>query len=241
MMFLRSDAQRIDVRQRPERRVANVRELTGMSTDDEGRRPPPHVLTLARRTAEEHVAEAVRQSDRIQAQARAGADQVVRDAQARAVMMLHEAEQTRSEARVKAERMTRDAQARADRARRDADRVVTEARVRAEQIAADARAEAGESGRRAQLRHEDIVAGLAAKQAAVQHQIDLLEQYDRDYRAQLVTFVQAHLQAFGVGTWQTEPPAQRASVAITATVPTQQSGTAATTGGVGTAGRGSND
>jgi len=177
---------------------AEPAERPEMPADDEGQRERLLVVTLAQRTAEEHIADAHQQADRIHAQAQTMAEQIVRDAQARAAAEVQEAEEARTQARATAEQMARDAQAQADQARRTADTIVSEARARAEQIAADARAQAAELDDRAQLRHEDFVGGLTVTQEAVQRQIQALEQYDRDYRARLVTFMQAQLHALAV-------------------------------------------
>lgn len=153
------------------------------------------VLTLAQRTADEHIADARQQAETIHAQAQTTAEQIVRDAQARAGTVVREAEEARTQARTTVEQMVRDAQAQADHARRNADTMVSEARARAEQITADAQARAEELDDRAQLRQEDFVGSLAATQEAVQQQIQVLEHFDRDYRARLATFVQAQLNA----------------------------------------------
>jgi hypothetical protein len=203
-----------------------------------------HMLTLAQRTAEEHIASAHQTAEMIHAQAQATAERIVREAQARAEAELREAEEARSKARAAVEQMARDAQAQADQAQRSADMIIAEARARAEQIAADAQAQAEELDTRAQLRHEDFVGTLTAKQQAVQQQIQSLERFDRDYRSRLVTFLRAQLRALGVdgqhvkaGIAQSRPatangpasPPQPASTNTTPTIKAQQPGGAAQT------------
>jgi vacuolar-type H+-ATPase subunit H len=153
------------------------------------------VLTLAEHTAQEHIADARQQADTIHAQAQTTAEQVVRDAQARAAALVREAEEARTQARVTVEQVVRDAQAQADHARRNADTMVSEARARAEQITADAQARAEELDDRAKLRQKDFVGSMAVTQQAVQQQIQVLEDFDRDYRTRLASFVQAQLNA----------------------------------------------
>jgi cell division septum initiation protein DivIVA len=198
-----------------------------------------HMLTLAQRTAEEHIASAHQTAETIHAQAQATAERIVREAQARAAAELREAEEARSKARAAVEQMARDAKAQADQAQRSADMIISEARAQAEQIAADAQAQAEELDTRAQLRHEDFVGTLAAKQQAVQQQVQSLEQFDRDYRSRLVTFMRAQLRALGAdsqhakaGNAQPRPatangpasPPQPASTNTTETMKAQQPG-----------------
>jgi cell division septum initiation protein DivIVA len=98
------------------------------------------VLTLAQRTAEEHVAIAKRQADKIRSDAQAAADRAPRDAQGHAEQLKHQAQQ----------------------------------------------------------RYEDSVGSLIAKRGALQQQIEALEQFDREYRARLTTFMQGQLRALWV-------------------------------------------
>jgi len=131
------------------------------------------VLVLAQRTADEHVAGAQHQADKV-----------------------------RAEARAMAERIVRDAQTHADGVRRDADKILNDARARAEETARDAQAKADGLDREAQQRYQDVVGSLAAKRAALQQQIEALQRFDRDYRAELRTFMQGQLRALGAD----EPP-----------------------------------
>jgi vacuolar-type H+-ATPase subunit H len=159
------------------------------------------MLTLAQRTAEEHVASARHQADKIHADARTTAEQVARDAQAQAEAVRREADKVLSDARAGATRIAKDAQAHADNARRDGDKVVSDARARAAETAKDAQASADGLKRQAQQRYEEIVGSLAAKRQALQEQIEALQEFEREYRARLLTFMQAQLRAL----WVDEP------------------------------------
>jgi cell division septum initiation protein DivIVA len=156
------------------------------------------VLNLAQRTADEHVASAHRQAEKICANARGTAEQIVRDAETHAQELRREADKALSEARASAAQMAQDAQAHADSARRNADKALADARLQADEIAKNAQASADELEHRAQQRYEEVVGGLAAKREALQRQIEALEQFDRDYRARLTTFMQAQLRALWV-------------------------------------------
>jgi hypothetical protein len=192
------------------------------AADDAGQSLTVHMLTLAQRTAEKHIAGAHQEADKIQAEAQATAEQIVRDAMARATVELREAEEARSRAHAEAEQMARDAEARADHARRTAQIIMSEARARAEQIAADAQAQADELDGRAQMRHDDLVVSLAAKQQAVQQQVQTLEQFDREYRARLVTFMRTQLRTLGVDAQVESGVAQRGSAASQESEPPPQ-------------------
>lgn len=158
-------------------------------------------LALAQRTAEEHLARAQREADRIQAEARSRAEQIVRDAQGLAQAVRREADKSLSEARASAARIAEGAQAHADDARRGGQRIVSDARVRAAETAKDAEAYADRLAGQARLRYEEMVGTLAAQREALQQQIEALQEFDRDHRARLLTFVQAHLRAL----WVDEP------------------------------------
>ena len=229
--------------------------LSEAAAAEGGGRQALQVLSLAQRTADEHVARARQQADKIHAEAQATADQIIRDAQARAYTVREETEAALSEARAKAEQIATEAAARADQARRDADTIVSEARARAEQIAADARARADELQHRAVRRYEDVVGSLAAKREALQQDIQGLEQFDRDYRGRLITFMQAQLRTLWVDAQRVnaeiehsggpaptplspplsavpagpQPELEAGSPAVTQTRPAQQSGAAAAT------------
>ena len=174
------------------------------------------VLTMAQRTADEHVASAQRQADSIRADARGTAEQISREAQAHADGARREAAKSLSDARTMAEQIVREGQAHADGARRDAEKILSDARASAQEIAKDAQAKAAGLEREAQQRFDDVVGSLAAKRDALQQQIDSLREFDQDYRSRLRTFMQAQLRALGGD----EPPS---------TAEVQQAGSAAMT------------
>jgi cell division septum initiation protein DivIVA len=141
--------------------------------DPEAQRQALQVLVLAQRTADEHVA-----------------------------IARHHADKIRTDALATGEQITREAQAHADGARRDAEKILSDARSRAGEIVKDAQARADGLDREAQQRYQDVVGTLATKRAALQQQIEAMQQFDRDYRSRLRTFMQGQLEALGVD----EPP-----------------------------------
>ncbi|MFG1609258.1 hypothetical protein [Actinoplanes sp. NPDC049265] len=159
------------------------------------------VLTMAQRTAEQHVADANRDSTKIREAARLAAEKVGREAQEHADKVRRDAEKAMAESRNATDQANRDAQKTVDEARRQAEQIVQEARTRANTITTDARGEAQQLGARAQQRYDDFVGGLSAKREALQQQIEALENFDRDYRARLMSFMQAQLRAL----WVDEP------------------------------------
>lgn len=159
------------------------------------------VLNLAQRTADEHVASARREADRIVADARGKAEQIVRDAQGHAQGLRQEAEKALTDAHAKGAQVARDAKAQSDKARRNAEEILADARSKADELAKSAQAHADELKHQAQQRYEDVVGSLAAKREALQQQIEALEQFERDYRARLTTFMQNQLRAL----WVDEP------------------------------------
>ena len=159
------------------------------------------VLALAQRTAEEHVASAHHQADKIRGDARAAAEQIARDAQVHAHNVRREGEKVLSDARAAAAQIARDAQARAEESRRNAEKILADARARAEASASEAHANAEELKAQAQQRYDDVVGSLAAKREALQQQIEALEIFDREYRARLTAFMQGQLRAL----WVDEP------------------------------------
>src|SRR6185437_4787615 len=108
------------------------------------------VLTLAQRTAEEHVARAHHQADKIRTDALAAAEQIARDAQVHA-----------------------------HNVRREAEKILTDARAAAEQIGDDAQANADHLNLQARQRYDDVVGSLATKREGLQNQIEALEHFDR--------------------------------------------------------------
>ena len=160
-----------------------------------------HVLTLAQRTAEEHVAAAHQQADKIRTDALAAAEQIARDAQVHAHDVRREADKVLYDARAAAEQTAREAQARAEEARRTADSILADARAQAESIAAEARANADHLRLQAQQRYDDVVGSLGTKREGLQQQIEALERFDHEYRARLTAFMQGQLRAL----WLDQP------------------------------------
>jgi vacuolar-type H+-ATPase subunit H len=159
------------------------------------------VLTLAQRTAEDHLNRAHHEAGRICDEARETAGQIVREAQAHAENLQREADKARSDAHAAAAQVARDARAHADQARQDAEEILSDARMRADEFAKNAQAEADELQHLAQQRYEDVVGSLAARREALQQQIEALERFDREYRGRLQAFMQAQLRAL----WMEEP------------------------------------
>jgi len=159
------------------------------------------VLTLAQRTAEDHLNRARHEADRIVGEARDTASQIVRDAQAHAEGLHREAEAALAEARAAAAQMAREAQGHADDARRGAEEIVSEARMRGDEIVKEAQGRADELQHLAEQRYEEMVGSLAARREALQQQIEALERFDREYRARLQAFMQHQLRAL----WVEEP------------------------------------
>ena len=189
--------------------------LAGVSPDVEA--PPPdqaavpsdaglprqalQVLTLAQRTAEEHLASARVDAEKIRADARGAAEQTAKEAQTHAENVRREGDKTLAEARAAAQRMGRDAEAHAQQTRQQIETMLSEARTEANAIAAEAQTNAEELKAQAERRYQDVVGSLAAKREALQQQIEALEQFDREYRARLTKFMQGQLRAL----WVDEP------------------------------------
>jgi len=159
------------------------------------------VLTLAQRTAEEHIAAANRHAEKIRTDAKANADQSARDAQVHAHNVRCEAEKVLTEARATAEQAARDARIRADEAQRKADQILAEANAQAGTIVGDAQGHSEQLRSQAQQRYEDSVGSLLAKRESLQVQIESLEHFDREYRRRLTTFMQGQLRAL----WADQP------------------------------------
>ncbi|WP_433307122.1 hypothetical protein ACQP2F_22655 [Actinoplanes sp. CA-030573] len=184
--------------------------LNGTSADSQTSEqavvPPPQahpnqalqVLTLAQRTAEEHVARAHHQADKIRTDALAAAEQIARDAQVHAHNVRREAEKILTDARAAAEQIARDSHQRTEESRRTAEKIVADARAQADQIAVDAQANADHLNLQARQRYDDVVGSLGTKREALQQQIEALEQFDREYRSRLTTFMQGQLRALWV-------------------------------------------
>jgi cell division septum initiation protein DivIVA len=153
------------------------------------------VLTLAQRTAEEHIAAANRHAEKIRTDAKATADQSARDAQVHAHNVRCEADKVLTDARATAEQAARDARIRADEAQRRADQILAEANTQAKTIIGDAEGHAEQLRSQAEQRYEDSVGSLIAKRESLQQQIESLEQFDREYRRRLTSFMQGQLRA----------------------------------------------
>ncbi|GGQ40594.1 hypothetical protein [Couchioplanes azureus] len=156
------------------------------------------VLTLAQRTAEEHIAIANRQAEKIRTDAQAAADKIAADAETHSQNIRREADKVLAEARATAEKAARETRAQAEEARRSADRIVSEARTQAQTVAKKAEEQADQLKLQAQQRYEDAVGSLGAKREALQRQIESLERFDREYRARLTAFMQNQLRALWV-------------------------------------------
>jgi cell division septum initiation protein DivIVA len=156
------------------------------------------VLTMAQRTAEEHVATAHQQADKIRTDALAAAEQIARDAQIHAHNVRREADKVLFDARAVSEQNARDARAAAEVAQRNADKIVADAQARADSIAAEAHSNAEHLRVQAQQRFDDVVGSLGTKREALQEQIEALEQFDREYRGRLTSFMQGQLRALWV-------------------------------------------
>jgi len=165
------------------------------------------VLTLAQRTAEEHLGAAARQAAKIRAGAQAAADQIDRDAQVYAANVRREAEKNLADARAATEQAAQAARATTDEAHRRAEVIVAEARSAADAIAATARGHADQLHQQARQRYEDSVGSLSTKREALQRQLEMLAQFDREYRDRLTSFMQGQLRALWVNSPQIDAQA----------------------------------
>lgn len=156
------------------------------------------VLTMAQRTAEEHVQTARAQADKIRTEALGVAEQTAREAEQHAHQVRREADKVLFEARAQAEQIAREVQARADEGRRNAEKIEADGRSHAEAIAADAERNAEHLRVQAQRRYDDVVGSLGSKRAALQAQIEALEAFDQQYRSRLTTFMQGQMRALWV-------------------------------------------
>ena len=173
--------------------------------DSDTERQALQVLVLARRTADEHISTAQREAHKIRADAQGRAEEMARDAQGKADAIRRDADKVLSDARAKADQMSREAQANSEAARRETERFVAEARAKADQIAKDAQARADLLEQEAEQRYQDVVGTLEAKSSVLQQQIVALQQFNRDYRGRLATFMQSQLRALGVDDMPTPP------------------------------------
>jgi cell division septum initiation protein DivIVA len=173
--------------------------------DSDAERQALQVLVLARRTADEHISTAQREAHKIRAEAQSRAEEMARDAQGKADGIRRDADKVLSDARAKADQMARESQANAEAARRETERVLGEARAKADQIAKDAQQRADLLEQEAEQRYQDVVGTLETKSSVLQQQIVALQQFNRDYRGRLATFMQSQLRALGVDDMPTPP------------------------------------
>jgi cell division septum initiation protein DivIVA len=165
-------------------------DMTPGLPDPDAQRKALQVLNLAQRTADGHVATAQQQADAIRAAAQASAEQTGREAAAHAEQVRQDAAKTMADAKAAAEKIVQTAQAKADELERDAQR-----------------------------QYDEIVGSLETKRAALAEQIDGLQEFDRDYRSRLRTFMRGQLDALGdeqPASTKPAKPAQRAGEAATA-------------------------
>ncbi|MGX6604575.1 hypothetical protein ACWKSP_20950 [Micromonosporaceae bacterium Da 78-11] len=163
--------------------------------------PALQVLTLAQRTAEEHISAANRHADKTRMDAQAAAERVALDAQLHANRVRVEADRLMAEARAAAELTTHEASIRAEEIRREAAESLESAREQAEVIVDEGREHAEQLKVRAQQKYEDAVGGLGLRREALQQQIEALEVFDGDYRKRLTAFMQGQLRAL----WAEQP------------------------------------
>ncbi|MGI5241157.1 DivIVA domain-containing protein [Dactylosporangium sp. CA-139066] len=163
------------------------------------------VLTMAQRTADEHVANAHQEADRIINDARAAADHIVQQAEAHAEDMRADADDVLGQARADASRIVQEARAHADKTEQAADDLLADARARAAEIVKIATQRADDMKHQAEMRYQDVVGSLAAKREGLQQQIESLERFDREYRSRLTSFMQTQLRALWVDQPQVDP------------------------------------
>lgn len=179
------------------------------------------VLTLAQRTAEDHLSRARHEAEQICEQAREAAGQIAREAQAHAEGVRREAAQVQADAQAAAAQIVHEAQAHADDVRQEAGEILAQAQARADEFVDSAQRKADELQQLAQQRYDDVVGSLAARRESLQQQIEALERFDREYRARLQAFMQNQLRALWVEEPEVDPTQFEApdSAAAIATVP----------------------
>jgi cell division septum initiation protein DivIVA len=165
--------------------------------EPEAERQALQVLILARRTADEHVATAQQDADKIRNDARTMAEEIGKAARAGADGVRREADRVLAEARAKAEEMAKIAHNNAESVRREAEKALADARARADEIGKAAQASAEALDREAEQRYQNVVGSLEPKRAALQQQIDTLKQFERDYRSKLRKFMESQLRVLG--------------------------------------------
>jgi cell division septum initiation protein DivIVA len=175
-------------------------EPTGQSGDQ---RKALQVLTVAQRTANEHIAISRREAEHIRTEARIDAEKIIKEAQGQADVLQGEAEKILAKAHFAAEKTVRDTESMAELTAQNAKNILNDTRARAEEILQEAQAGARDMRHRAQQVYDDVVGGLSAKRETLQRQIEALEQFEQEYRARLVTFMQQQLRSL----WVDQPQA----------------------------------
>lgn len=165
--------------------------------EPEAERQALQVLILARRTADEHVATAQHDAEKIRSDARMMAEELNKAARAGADNVRREADRVLADARSKSEEMAKIAHANAEGVRREAEKALADARARADEIGKAAQASAEALDREAEQRYQNVVGSLEPKRAALQQQIDTLKQFERDYRSKLRKFMESQLRVLG--------------------------------------------
>ena len=161
------------------------------------------VLTLAQRTAEDHLAAVNLHAKKVRGEAQVLAERIHRDARSYADKVRVEADKLLVEAREAAELSVRDADARAAEIRRQAELALADACTEAERIVAGGHDRAEQLKLRAQQRYEDAVGGLSIEREALQKQIEALAVFDTDYRQRLTSLLQSQLRTL----WAEQPRA----------------------------------
>ena len=167
-----------------------------------------HVLTMAQRTADEHLQAVQVSADRIRAEALADAEEVARDADTHAENARQEAEKILTEARTAAEQAAREASELTAETERNARKILAEAQAQAERAEVEARANAEELRQEARRRYDAVIGELHANREAYQQQIEALEQFDHEYRARLTAFMQSQMRAL----WADQPQVDDESI-----------------------------
>ncbi len=172
------------------------------------------VLTLAQRTAENHITAANQHAEEVRSEARATAEQIRRDADSYCDSARAEMDGLLAEARAAAELCGREADAQAAEIRRQAESRLADAQIEAERIVAEGLDRAEQLDLRARQRYEDSVGSLSIKREALQRQIEALAVFDADYRHRLASFMQTQLRSLWI-----EPPGPRDVPIIEAQMP----------------------
>jgi cell division septum initiation protein DivIVA len=166
--------------------------------DPDAERQALQVLILARRTAEEHVAQAQQEAAEIVSQAQAQAAEIAGAAATRTESARQEATKLLSEAQAQAAQAIKDIKSKADEAQREKNKILTDAQAKAAQITKNAQAKADQLERDAQQQHQDIIGSLETKRTVLQQQIEAVQAFEQDHRSRLATFMLSQLRSLGV-------------------------------------------